>query len=208
MKDSEQSSVNSEQLKNRRHSPFTIHYSLFTDKGFTLVEILVAMTILATVMSILYSTFSTSSANAKIIEERADDLSSLTGALDIISQEVRGAYTGTENSQPAIIGKKDLVTFTTLTPFVKDDEPAVQMVSYAFDNGKLTRKTFQGIGTETKSESVLLEGIKEPSFSFFNGKEWLEEWPSGSNLPFGLKVAFSYKSRDAATVVPILSARK
>lgn len=177
-------------------------------RGFTLIEILVAMTILATVMSILYSTFSTSSANAKIIEERADDLSSLTGALDIISQEVRGAYTGTENSQPAITGKKDLVTFTTLTPFVKDDEPAVQMVSYAFDNGKLTRKTFQGIGTEAKSESVLLEGIKDPSFSFFNGKEWVEEWPSGSNLPFGVKVAFSYKGRDAATVIPILSAKK
>lgn len=201
MRNSEQSSVNSEQTGIKL---FTIHHSPFT-KGFTLIEILVAMTILATVMSILYSTFSTSSANAKIIEERADDLSSLTGALDIVSQEVRGAYTGTEGSQPVLTGKKDLFRFTTLTPFVKDNEPAVQMVSYTFEDGKLTRKTFQGIGTEAKSESVLLEGVKEPSFSFFNGKEWVEEWPSGSNLPFGVKVVFSYKGRDAATVIPILS---
>jgi prepilin-type N-terminal cleavage/methylation domain-containing protein len=53
--------------------------------GFTLVEVLVALGILAIVMTVLYGTFSTSSVTARVVEERADELSSLTGALDTLT---------------------------------------------------------------------------------------------------------------------------
>ena len=174
--------------------------------GFTLIEILVSITILSIVMSILYGTFSTSSANAKVIEERADELSSLTGAMDVLSQEVRGAFLTSDAVSELFSGKKEEIRFTAATPFVKEDEPVVQRVSYLFDGEKLIRKTFKaGQEAEVKSESLILEGADEPSFSFFNGKEWVKEWPSVKDTPSGIKVAFSYKGRDVETVIPIIS---
>lgn len=204
MKNSELSLVNSEQ---KGLEPFTIHYSLFTNKGFTLVEILVAMAILAIVMSILYSTFSTSSANARIVEEKADELSSLGGAVDTVSLEVRCAYPAYEGSQPVFTGKKDFITFTTLTNLVKNEDPAVQQVTYSFVKDKLIRKTFHGSEKDAKSESVLLEGIEGPKFSFFNGKDWVEEWSSGTKPPGGVKMVFFYRGKSAETVIPLLAGK-
>src|SRR4030067_1130683 len=98
--------------------------------GFTLLEVLVSVTIFAIVMSIHYSTFSTSSANAKIVEGMADDLSSLSGTLDTFSHEVRGAYLIPDSTMEGFSGKKDGIAFTTTTPYVRDGEPTVQVVSY------------------------------------------------------------------------------
>jgi general secretion pathway protein J len=173
--------------------------------GFTLVEILIALAILSIVMSILYGTFSSSSANARVVEERAEELSSLTGALDVLSQEVRGAYPPSEASE-AFSGRKEGIAFTVMTPFVRENEAVARRASYLFDEGRLIRRLFQiGKETEVQSESLLLEGVGEPSFSFFDGKEWVEEWPSEKGLPYGVKVTFSYKGRDVETVIPVIS---
>ena len=186
-------------------SRLTFHVS----QGFTLIEILVAITILSIVMSILYGTFSTSSANAKVVEERSNELSSLSGAVDIISQEIRGVYSPSDGSSEGFLWKEEGITFTAMTPFVKDDEPLIQRISYIFNEGKLLRKTFKaGLEAETKGESLLLDELKDPSFSFYDGKEWVKEWPSAKDLPSGIKVAFSYKGRDVETVIPVLSAKK
>lgn len=178
-------------------------------RGFTLIEILVAMTILATVMSILYSAFSASSANAKIVEEKADGLSSLAGALDTFSHEIRGGYFPSEGFSEGFAGKKEAVAFTAVTPFIKEGEPRVQRVSYLFENDKLVRKTMRpGRETEVKGEFMLLEGIKEPSFSFFDGKDWVDEWPREKRLPAGVRIVFTYKGRAVEDIIPVWSAKK
>lgn len=175
--------------------------------GFTLIEVLVSLTIFAIVMSILYSTFSTSSANAKTVEEMADDLSSITGALDTVSHEVRGAYNSSDASLEGLFsGKKEDITFTTTTPVVGEGEPTVQLVSYIFEEGRLIRRTMRpGSEKEVKGEFLLLEGIKDPAFSFFDGKGWIDAWPSGKNLPTGVRVVFSYKERNVENVIPVWS---
>lgn len=205
MKDSGQGSGVRGQLKSKNtgHRPLTTGHCQL---GFTLVEILVAMTILSIVMSVLYGTFSTSSANAKVVEERADELSSLSGAIDIISQEVRGVYPQSDGPSEGFSWKEEEITFTAMTPFVKDKEPLIQRVSYIFSDGRLLRKTFKaGIEAETKGESLLLDGLKDPLFSFYDGKEWVKEWPSAKDIPSSIKVAFSFKGKDIETVIPIIS---
>ncbi|MBM2838207.1 MAG: hypothetical protein HW415_832 [Deltaproteobacteria bacterium] len=157
-------------------------------------------------MSILYSTFSTSSANAKIVEGMADDLSSVTGALDTFSHEVRGAYLSSESSMEGFSGKKEVVTFITTTPYVRDGEPTVQPVSYIFEEGKLIRRALRpGSQKEVKGEYLLLDGIKDPAFSFFDGKGWIDAWPSGNKLPAGVRVVFSYRDRNVENVIPVWS---
>lgn len=208
MKSSGQWSEISGQLTSEKtgHRPPATDHCQF---GFTLIEILVSITILSIVMSILYGTFSTSSANAKVIEERADELSSLTGAMDVLSQEVRGAFISYDAASELFSGKKEEIRFTAATPFVKEDEPAVQRVSYLFDGEKLIRKTSkEGQEAEVERESLILEGANGPSFSFFNGKEWIEEWPAGKSLPYGIKITFSYKGKEVNAVIPILSTKR
>lgn len=174
--------------------------------GFTLIEVLISVTIFAIVMSILYSTFSTSSANAKVVEGMADDLSSLSGALDTFSHEVRGAYISPDSSMEGFSGKKDSITFTSTTPFVGDGEPTVQMVSYLFEEDRFIRRALlNGPQKEVKGEYLLLDGIKDPAFSFFDGNGWIDDWPSGKKLPSGVKVVFLHKEQKVENVIPVWS---
>ena len=167
--------------------------------GFTLVEILVALSILSIVMTILYGAFSTSSVTVRRVDERADELSSLAGALDTLSQEVRGAY-------DAFSGTPSQMTFTAMTALQGDDAPAVQTLSYEFEEGRMLRRTY---GTERDPQAsrafLLLEDVGEPSFSFFDGKRWTDQWRVPDKLPAGVKVTFSYKRRPVEMVIPVWS---
>lgn len=167
--------------------------------GFTLVEILVALSILAIVMTILSGAFSTSAVTVRVVDERAEALSSLSGALDTLSQEVRGAY-------DSFSGKPSTMTFTAMTPFQGDDAPVVQTLSYEFEERRLLRRTYR---TEPDAQAarafLLLEDVDEPSFSFFDGKRWTDEWRVPGKLPAGVKVTFSYKRRTVEMVIPVWS---
>src|SRR3990167_2222893 len=88
-------------------SLYTSHPASYGSQGFTLVEILISITILAIVMSILYGTFSTSSTNKKMIEEGGDDLSSLGGAFEVVSNKIGGFSPPMENYLEEFLGKKD-----------------------------------------------------------------------------------------------------
>src|SRR5437016_3169163 len=94
------------------------HFGAPTSNGFTLLEVLIALSMLAIVMTILYGTFSTSSATAELVEARTDDLSSLAGALDTLGREVRSSYEW-------LPGRQRKITFTTLTPIHEDGTPNV-----------------------------------------------------------------------------------
>lgn len=175
-------------------------------RGFTLIEVLVSVTIFAMVMSILYSSFSTSSANAEIVEKMADDLSSLNGALDTFSHEVRGVYSISESSVEKFSGDKEAVSFTTTNPFVRDGEPTIQIVSYIFEEDKIIRKVFKpGPHKEVKGEYLLLDGIEDPAFSFFDGNGWIGEWTSTKKIPEGIKISFLYKGQSVENIIPVWS---
>lgn len=168
-------------------------------RGFTLVEVLIALGILTIVMTILYSTFSASSVTAELVEERADELASLTGALDTIGQEIRGAFEWSP-------GQKSRITFTTMTSLREDPSPGIQTVSYEFDQDRLTRTVLRtGLDGRPPRTFVLLDGVRDPAFSFFDGRQWRDDWPATGRLPAGVRVSFSYKGRDANTVIPVWS---
>jgi len=174
--------------------------------GFTLIEVLVSVTIFAIIMSILYSSFSASAANAKAVEEMADDLSSVMGAVDAVSREVRGVRYSSDAQIDGFSGKKDFMTFTTNAPFVRDGEPTIQRISYIFEEDRLMRRAFRPDSEkDIKSEYMLLDGIKDASFTFFDGKGWIEDWPSGNKMPAGVRVVFSHKDRKVESVLPLWS---
>lgn len=163
--------------------------------GFTLVEVLVTLAILAIVMTILHATFTTSAATARIVEDRADELASLTGALDTMSQELRGAYT-------SFAGTPSLVTFTAMTAFRDASQPAVLTISYAVEDGTLVRKVFpRGLAAGASRAFTLLDDVKDASFAFFDGRAWLSEWRDGSRLPRGVRVRLSYRGTPVETIV-------
>lgn len=175
-------------------------------RGFTLIEVLVSVTIFAIIMSILYSSFSTASANAKVVEKMADDLSSLSGALDTFSHEARGTYSTSESTVETFSGDTEKVSFTTTNPFVRDGEPTVQIVSYIFDEDRFIREVLRpGSSKEVKGEYLLLEGIKDPAFSFFDGKGWIDEWASSKKTPAGIRIVFSYKGQNVENIIPVWS---
>lgn len=175
-------------------------------QGFTLIEVMVAVSIFAIVMFIIYNTFTTASNHAAIVEEMADEVSSLAGAMDVMSREIRSAYLHPEGAMRNFSGKGDSITFVTTAPYVRDGEPYVQRVTYIFEQGDLKRKViYMDKGKENKEEFFLLKNTRAASFSFFDGKGWVDEWTSDIRLPYGVKVVFSYKDRDIKNIIPVWS---
>ena len=188
-------------VRGKNRLQFKVHRS----RGFTLIEVMVAVSLFAIVMFIIYGTFTTTSNHAAIVEERADEVSSVVGALDAMSREIRGAYLHPEGSMRNFSGKEDEITFATTSPYVRDGEPHVQRVTYIFEDGELKRKTFyMDTGKEGTEEFLLLKDTGVASFSFFDGKEWIDEWTL-ERLPYGVRVVFSYKGRDIENIMPIWS---
>ena len=196
-------------IKNR------LQFKVQSSGGFTLIEVLVAVSIFAIVMFIIYGTFTTSSNHAAIIEERADEVSSVVGTLDTMSREIRGAYLHPEGAMRNFSGKGGSITFVTTAPYVRDGEPYIQRVTYIFEQGDLKRKTVylvpegfnrgMDMGKEGKEEFLLLKDTRGASFSFFDGKGWVDEWTSDIRLPYGVRVVFSYKDRDIKNIIPVWS---
>lgn len=187
------------------NSPFTIHNSQ-SSKGFTLVEVLVTVSILAIVMSIIYSAFTTSTKHAAIVEEKADEIASIVGALDTMSREIRAAYLHPEGTKRNFSGKSSFINFVTTAPYIRDGEPNVQRISYIFEDGNLKRKTFNmDTGTESQEEFLFLKGTESAAFSFYDSSKWVDEWNSDIKLPYGVRVVFSYRGRDIENIMPVWS---
>ncbi len=97
-------------------------------KGFTLIEVLLAMAILAVVMTVIYASFSTAGHNVEQAEARRDEADLARALMTRLSTEIANAYLKNMSVPTVFQGKKDetdgennekirhdSISFTTLT---------------------------------------------------------------------------------------------
>lgn len=161
-------------------------------KGFTLVELLVAMFITAIVFAMGYGAINQSLNDRDALRTRQDRLNALQNAFRIMSQDfsqiaprpIRDVIGDTW--QPAIRATKEANAMLVFTRAgwanpAGIQRPALQRVSYVLDNGTLRRLhwlVLDGTQSEEPIQRDLLDRVRAVSLRYMNiAKQWQDEWP-------------------------------
>ena len=161
------------------------------EKGFTLLEIIIAVGIFAVISALAYGGLNTVLRSAQKTEAAADELQQLQLAMSIIQQDlsqitdrpVRNEFGEREGAvvSPGSFGR--LITFTRRGWKNPAERPrsTLQRVAYLLEDGKLIREYWPQLDAAPGVETVkypLLENVAEVRFRFLDEqKKWRNEWP-------------------------------
>jgi type II secretion system protein J len=185
--------------------------------GFTLLEVLIAVTIMAGIVTVIYTSFSTASRNVAQAEARRDQMDLARTLMSKISNDITNAYYNPLMPATIFYGKKsttaqddqryDSISLTTLTNWRKpgSKESDLWEVGYRFDEqpDKSTRVMVRSEKRELSSDQPPLEGgtdyiitdrIKGFRLRYFNGLTWSDEWDSRTlqMLPKSVEIALEF----------------
>jgi general secretion pathway protein J len=162
-------------------------------KGFTLVEMLVALFIFSLLAAAGVGALRFTADNQAVVEEHAMRLASFQRTRAILKSDLaQGAERWTRDEQGRPIreafygGNPD--TGLALLRFVRrgwdnpdhEPRPSLQYVEYRVTEGRLERRARLGLDGDALSEpQILLEGVRAAAVSFLWGDQWIETLPGG-----------------------------
>ena len=183
------------------------------EKGFTLIEILIVLSIVALMTLFLYETFiSTSRVTEKINQER-ENYREVRLTIDQMTRELLGAY---QSASPASLlsftgahgqgGEGEAVdslsfyTMSHLHLILNQPDSDLTRVRYFLEKPRdskwyqLQHEEYPHFLSNGPPETeVLIEQVKEMSFQYYDGVRWLPEWNVGkvvvSSLPSAVRVS-------------------
>lgn len=185
-----------------------------TDRGFTLLEMIVAIGVFAVIAAISYGSLNRFLAARDTITARNEALRALQITMNLVEYDFRYAVNrpvrdGFGDDEPALIGGQDdplgpgeLVRLTVNRSDTSlSAMPALQRVAWRLDDGTLKRVTWQVLDRDQDSREVvreLLFGVDEAEFRFLtmqgeqvrSGTEWL----GGEGLPAGIELLVTLRN--------------
>lgn len=182
-------------------------------KGFTLLEVLLALTILAVIMTSIYGSFSTSGRNVERAEEVRDGTDRARTLIARLANDIANACIIGGMSETFFYGKKfeteegkrrlDSIHLTTLTNWRKPDSKEMELweVGYFFQerpDGKgrvLMRKEKRELSTavlprEGGVDYMLTDAVQALQLRYYNGAKWTDEWTQGG-LPKAVDIVLT-----------------
>ena len=157
-------------------------------KGFTLIEILIALTVFAILATItsssLYYAFNTRTR----VNAQADRLSALQLAVSLMQQDtlqtVERAVRGNEmHLFPIFVGQPQYLEFTrdgNVNPQSIEKRSTLMRVALVCTDGTLRRRTWESLDTANRKnyeDKVLLDKVDECHFNYLNqNSQLLTEW--------------------------------
>ncbi len=177
-------------------------------KGFTLIEVLLALAILAGVVTVIYASFSTASQNVEQAEKVRDDTDLARTLIARISDDLANAYckAGTQGKGTFFYGKKeekdvsgnklrlDSLSLTTLTNWRKPDSKETDLweVGYFFKEKPdgsgyvMMRRERRNLNTgesslEEETEYEITDSVESLQLRYYTGSQLTDELGSSTS---------------------------
>ena len=187
-------------------------------RGFTLVELTVAILILAVIAAIGYGTINQAVKSHEILKEQQAQLLGLQNAVRILEQDfvqaaprpVRQAI-GDEPPQAAFIGAPPgTQPVVALTRAGWSNPAGLQRVQYFLENGTLRREYWNVLDPTLASTTVrhnLLEHVKSFQLRYLDvNHTWQMQWPPSSSCPSCTNQEQALRQRPLAVEITIETA--
>ncbi|RUR08280.1 GspJ family T2SS minor pseudopilin variant LspJ [Legionella sp. km772] len=186
---------------------------MIRSKGFTLLEILIALTIFAILATITSSSLYYAFTTREKVNLQADRLNALQLAVSIMQQDtsqiVDRAIRGNEMRLfPVIVGQPEYMEFTRdglTNPKSINKRSSLKRVAFACLEGKLIHRTWSTLDSIDRNkyqDKVLIDNLDECHFSYLNHNlqslpEWREQALSldqrAETFPTALQISLSLK---------------
>lgn len=176
--------------------------------GFTLMELLVAMSLMIVASACLYSSLYTGFKAREVAERKLKPLQAAQIALDLIEQDLRGAVVGPEEDPNILAGPfigendrtgtnidSDILTFYTNNHEINNDEERITCGTGKIelslieplnrDTYNLVRSVTDNILNEDEDEpikEVLCRNVRSLNIRYYDGIRWYEAWDSTEEL--------------------------
>lgn len=160
------------------------------EQGFTLVEILVAISIGTILLTTIYGVFSSVSGARDRLEAIGEEYHQARVLYDRLASEVRSGYFSAGSKQTRLVGGSNTQGYpflefsTTLsTPIFGGRAGGVSLVRYEQlemeREIRLYRNEWPLLSTQADLKpQLLITGLKTFSLRYFDGNEWQDEWDS------------------------------
>ena len=186
-------------------------------QGFTLIEILVALTIFAIIASITSSTLYYAFNTRQRVNEQSERLGELQIAISLFAQDTRQiverAIRGDEMQMyPIFSGQNDYLEFTRggfSNPDSAKKRSHLTRIAYVCEGNALKRKTWATLDpvkrAQVESSQILLKNLKTCQFEYLNQTlQVFSEWRTDAvnqnqirePLPQAIKLNFSVQHSD------------
>lgn len=155
------------------------------ESGFTLLEILLAVTLLTIVIGAVYANFSIGLKSYKKGMARGDLLQDARGGLRVLESDIERMLP--VSAQDAVFSREGL-SFLTVT---QGKESRLEKITYSISGGTFSRQV-SAEGNQKEGEKsgsiVLIKGIKKAGFDYNDGAEWVEELKDKEKKPVGVRI--------------------
>lgn len=177
--------------------------------GFTLLEVLIALALLAILSGALYATFFSLTKGRDAASSSMEGRRELRGTLDTLSREISAAfYNGRDKRLHFVVEDRDLfgkpsstLSFTTIAPPRTDDRPGSDMmeVSYRMADKerqlmlmRQARDLYRTVDPLPYPQMEKLEGFL---VECFDGGKWVRSWDTTLNpgLPKSVRITLMVK---------------
>lgn len=161
-------------------------------KGYTLIEILIALAVFAILASLstsaMYHAFTTRSR----VTMQADKLNALQLVMTIVQRDAeqiidRAIRVKDMRLAPSFIGKPHYIEFTRdgiVNPHSREKRSTLKRVAYRCINDKLIRRSWEALDTPTPdkfSDRILLDNLKRCQFAYLaRNRQVLASWASNA----------------------------
>ena len=188
-------------------------------QDFSLLELLIAMTMMAIIASSLYASLSIGFKAKESAENSIEAERSAVIVMDLLKREIvsalppkgyfAGKFVGTDSRNESGCDSDSLV-FYSASYSPGEDEVACDIVrieiALSTREGTNENVLVRGVTTNLLSpkslepyEEVLCSGINSLNLMYYDGYDWLDEWDSGSyndSLPKAVAISIKFERKD------------
>jgi prepilin-type N-terminal cleavage/methylation domain-containing protein len=177
-----------------------------SDRGFTLLEVLIAVTILSVVLAAIYSTFMLSYRATEGMDETLLKTQEARKALDILKRELDAAVYRAGDSQTLlrihdrdIFGKQAAqLTFTTFSPL----RPGLSRISYYVEEKDKKLHLFKKVSSPSdtgETEGIdIIEDLASFTVEALYNNTWVKTWDTEINkrVPDEIRISISFMAKE------------
>ena len=154
--------------------------------GFTLLEVLVAITLASLLLSSIYGVFATTSTAKEQVEKQAAAMHLGRVLIARLDRELLGLALDNQGDQPALLGgvnSQGEAYLELITSSSGGPQPGMRLVYYRLGNDSdqtlILWRAETGLNSPVAaSEERMAPGINQLVFSFFDGRSWRDSWNS------------------------------
>ena len=187
-----------------------------SNKGFTIIEVLVTLIILSMIAIISSNILQSSIESEKVSSLRLNSIKELNLASSILRRDIRqianvsikdfygNKINGTFISE---LGSENLMFTTKVKSFSNEVSP-LKRVQYVIENKNFIRKQYYSSNPYNQDEftkSIIINDIDNLKLSFLNENKWHQSWPvspiTSKKIPTLIKIEFRLDNKEYSWVI-------